>query len=1324
MPNSLDLPLHLYEVLEEEYRSLYNERLEPGPAEEICLQGEIVEAPPDFGFHRGHVKDPERLYKRLSDADDALSQHLLGALSNRLRAAPGPPEKPGAARERVSFAEVVSKLGAVGSGAAPQSPPEATDENEGACRAVLNALLRIKFYDADAFKYVTHGATTQKLVEQYDADEVGDAELVQFNRLLLEEVFYASVRRVADVRLAAMYQRLHRGRRRAGERRPHRQAALCLSGGGIRSGSFALGLMQGLARRNLLKEFDYLSTVSGGGYMGGWLTAWIHRHREGLGGVTRDLVNLDPLQKLDPDTQEIQFLRQYSNFLTPQTGLLSADSWTFIGIYVRNLLINWLVFAPFVFALLYVPRLCVAFVRSRPGAIRLFGWEPQPTRLSAGAWMPQQIEWSYRHLFLICGLLAISWVILYIRLNRPGRLEDLKSRWRWLGERASQRGFLKWCLTFFLAGGVLLTTYLAWTPHEKEWLAFVLFGIVATALAWLGATVVLRQFKPFELVLLVVAGIVGGFLLWVGAEKVVPPPNALTDVDVKWAAELYVCFAVPLFLVVFLLGVTAFAAFTSEMTKEFHDEDREWWARFGAWALICALAWGAFSSLVIFGPLALIAAPKLLASVGGAAGLVAALVGRSSKTNARGAREEKSTLASLGGSLLPLLAALFLAVVVAALSLLTSWIVKKLSGLCPSLRGGAHPPSAFALRACDATFDRFHAAASAEVLHMRIVHETPLWFAFAAVAALLVAGFLLSRVVNLNLFSLHAGYRNRLIRTFLGASRGERRRRPNPFTGFDPADNIHMHELRPALLREADFKDIRDFARELKKQRGAGAQPPAGPPDPPEKIIYDMLTDATRDLLSEYSGTAPPDQRLKVDLINDLNRLLEEADLCAALAPCPGSPPRFAPPPADGDEVARIHRNRTAFDGALSRYVLKSSYPPQRLFHVVNTSLNLVGGDNLAWQQRKAESFTVSPLHSGSSRVGYRRSKDYGGDDGISLGTAAAVSGAAASSNMGYYTTSPVLSLVMTLFNVRLGWWLGNPGPAGSKTYMRLPGQGSGARADGDRIYRLPAPLYSIQPVVAEAFGLTDDKSSYVYLTDGGHFENLALYEMVLRRCHLVVVADGAADPDYEFGDLANAVRKIRIDMGVSIEFLDMPIRRKRSKKKGERSSYWAVGRIRYGDVDQIRTSGKTERARDGILIYVKPAVYGDEPTDVVNYKESFPDFPHETTADQFFDEPQFESHRMLGYYAMEQICEALDERRRGAPDEDDDGCQPRRVADAQGNEPDERARAEFVRSACDYLRARLDSPPEERKEDFKWMGEVLAELDALAPPEGESPPA
>ncbi len=112
---------------------------------------------------------------------------------------------------------------------------------------------------------------------------------------------------------------------------------------------------------------------------------------------------------------------------------------------------------------------------------------------------------------------------------------------------------------------------------------------------------------------------------------------------------------------------------------------------------------------------------------------------------------------------------------------------------------------------------------------------------------------------------------------------------------------------------------------------------------------------------------------------------------------------------------------------------LRTGFKP---FHVVNVALNLVSGQRLAWQQRKAQSFTVSPLHSGNYELGYRDSAEYGGRDGITLGTAVTISGAAASPSMGYHS-SPVKGFVMTLLNARLGAWLGNPGDAGERTWRQ-----------------------------------------------------------------------------------------------------------------------------------------------------------------------------------------------------------------------------------------------------------------------------------------------
>jgi hypothetical protein len=152
-----------------------------------------------------------------------------------------------------------------------------------------------------------------------------------------------------------------------------------------------------------------------------------------------------------------------------------------------------------------------------------------------------------------------------------------------------------------------------------------------------------------------------------------------------------------------------------------------------------------------------------------------------------------------------------------------------------------------------------------------------------------------------------------------------------------------------------------------------------------------------------------------------------------------------------------------------------------------------------------------------------------------------------------------------------------------------------------------------------------------VYLSDGGHFENMGVFEMVLRRCRLIIVSDAGADPEYAFEDLANAIRKIRIDLGIPIEFASVPIR-KQAEAVDVAGRYCAMGRIRYAVADG-------PDAPDGILLCIKPAVYGMEPRDVLNYREQKKRFPQESTADQFFGESQFESYRQLGEFETRTIC-------------------------------------------------------------------------------------
>ncbi|MGH9418105.1 MAG: hypothetical protein ACRD01_15900 [Terriglobales bacterium] len=277
----------------------------------------------------------------------------------------------------------------------------------------------------------------------------------------------------------------------------------------------------------------------------------------------------------------------------------------------------------------------------------------------------------------------------------------------------------------------------------------------------------------------------------------------------------------------------------------------------------------------------------------------------------------------------------------------------------------------------------------------------------------------------------------------------------------------------------------------------------------------------------------------------------------------------------------------------------------QRPLHVLNLTLNLVGGTRLAWQQRKARPFTVTPADCGSPDLGYRPSILYGGKNGITLGTAMALSGAALSPNMGYHS-SPAVTFLMTLFNVRLGAWLGNPSPR------------------FHQVWKWAGPHSALLPLVREALGQTTDRTPYVYLSDGGHFENLGLYEMVRRRCQHIVVMDAGCDPGFSYDDLANALRKIRIDFRVPITFAAPP-------QRGQR---WAVATIAY--------SQAWPDTPDGTLVYLKPTILGNEAPDIASYHADNPDFPHQSTDNQWFDESQTESYRLLGLQTVRDSHAAL----------------------------------------------------------------------------------
>jgi len=286
-------------------------------------------------------------------------------------------------------------------------------------------------------------------------------------------------------------------------------------------------------------------------------------------------------------------------------------------------------------------------------------------------------------------------------------------------------------------------------------------------------------------------------------------------------------------------------------------------------------------------------------------------------------------------------------------------------------------------------------------------------------------------------------------------------------------------------------------------------------------------------------------------------------------------------------------------------------------YPVINATLNSTVISDLDRQDRKAESFVFTPKYCGFDfcrarpsansetnpyEYGYRPTEKYAYPEGPHLSTAMAISGAAVNPNMGYHS-SPAIAFLLTIFNVRLGWWMGNPRKEDWK------------RAD---------PKFGLFYLIDDLFGSSDVNSRYVCLSDGGHFDNMGLYEMVRRKCTHIVLCDAEEDENSSCDGLANAVRRCRIDFGVEIALNVDPITKKDEKTKYSKQ-HLVEGTIWYpGDASP-----------SGTIIYIKTSLTGDESVDIREYFIDNPTFPQQSTADQFFDEPQFESYRKLGYSSV-----------------------------------------------------------------------------------------
>lgn len=351
-------------------------------------------------------------------------------------------------------------------------------------------------------------------------------------------------------------------------------------------------------------------------------------------------------------------------------------------------------------------------------------------------------------------------------------------------------------------------------------------------------------------------------------------------------------------------------------------------------------------------------------------------------------------------------------------------------------------------------------------------------------------------------------------------------------------------------------------------------------------------------------------------------------------------------------------------------------------FPIINSNIVLVSSQIPKFRGRGGDNFILTPEFCGSNATGWCATKD-SPYEGLTLPTALAISGAAINSNTGGggegITRNPWLSFLMGFFNIRLGYWAENPTPAKDRVERIAASLARPLKLfpdkDTEHLVRwamemlrhgifclLRWPLNQLTKLwhvmlnwrvccgrnTPNAFypGLSelylrknlDENSRMVQLSDGGHFENLGLYELIRRRLKLIIVCDGAADAGFGFDDLANAMEKVRADFGTLIE-IDCddaesltpmvegdadPEKRMAYAKKG-----YLIARIIYND------------KQGGTLLYITTSFFKELFADLYAYRKAHHEFPDQPTGDQFFDEKQFEAYRQLGYQtAYRMMCD------------------------------------------------------------------------------------
>jgi hypothetical protein len=1054
---------------------------------------------------------------------------------------------------------------------------------------------------------------------------------------------------------------------------------LAFSGGGIRSATFNLGVLQALAQMRLLGKFDYLSTVSGGGYIGAWLMAWIKRR--GMKDVAQGLRPEWATQPGHSEPGEIHFLRQFSNYLTPKLGWLGADMWTVIATYIRNLILNLTVLIAAMTLVLILPRVIAITFRSLWGYGNYWLWVVPAVlgvimamvavtrsltffRRKNSDWRTweqthDQFEWR-----------DATWIVLEDE-EEAGSGTRASSHWQKrdgtplgsLGESV-RNGRVFYAQEYedfvlkaeFTADPKGRSTIAVWCPPDNlddGHLIYVCGGLDEAPLA--GAidgekparpaalrperndieiscvrnTITVRINQETVNRVRVTGKAVGGSECfrrgtwekgWIGlgkSENVKFHNVRLRSLPVNMTAggtqdQIQKWIVAPLFVAAFIAtflfcfgdvspgGNPGMQAMRTVLDPTATKIEPWSWTE-------SALKTGGYVALLILGVRTLLALGEAFwarfsraeSSPRGARRIVLDILretvslGVASLVGGLGVRALYQLF--LGRTLWEVVAWGTPALIALTMVVLTIHIGLLGKAMPDELREWWSRLGAWLLIYLLGWVAVFATAFYAAPLFNYINGYVLKGVSFAWLASTLLGVFaarsaatgqtksstvrdLVAQIAPyifiIGLFLFLSWGIDWLIPKIAGMQ-------PLPYTQVWPknggilmADYWCLMDLAngwfsvgcvalAAILLSAIFSwrlDVNQFSMHLLYRNRLGR-------------CYLGASNRFR-RAQPFTGFAADD---------DFN-LWELKDLLEELKPAEGEKP-----------------------------------PKERMtapYLIINAALNLVGGKELAWQQRKAASFVFTQQFCGYDfpelPPGYSPTPEYAASvSPVTLATAMAISGAAASPNMGYHT-SPASAFLMTVFNVRLGWWLGNPRSA---TWERS------------------SPGNVLISLLRELFGLTSDEGKYIYLSDGGHFENLGIYELVRRRCRFILACDAEEDHAFGFGGLGNAIEKCRADLGINIEIDVEPIRRR--NEQGHTHWHCAIGEIQYSSVD--------ENQPDGVLVYLKSSLTGDEPSDVLRYAAENAGFPHQSTGDQWFDESQFESYRELGCHIAKDVFGAVD---------------------------------------------------------------------------------